>query len=257
MAAGQGEQQEQGAHGADETPFALNAAPTGGYTGRSAQPGNAVSDIFDEVDEELRADRAQQWLKKYGSLLIAAGVLVVLGVAGMQGWNWWQARKAGQAAEAYLAATASAIAQGADPKAAADGFAALVPAAPEGYRELARLRAAALRQQAGDTAGALALWDEAAKDSRAETLYRELATLLWGLHALGTVDPAQIEARLAPLASPANPWHASAQEVRALAALQRGDAAAARQGLEALANDVTAPQGVRERAGRLLPGLGG
>ena len=119
------------------------------------------------------------------------------------------------------------------------------------------MRAAALKSGAGETEAALALWDQVAKDSGTEPLYRDLATLLWGLHALGTVDAAQIESRLAPLAVAANPWHASAQEVRALAALARGDAAAARRGLEQLANDVTAPQGVRDRAGRLLAGLGG
>jgi hypothetical protein len=216
-----------------------------------------VSDIFTEVDEDLRADRAQQWLKKYGGALAAGAAVVVVVVAGVQGWGWWQTRKANQAAETFLAANAAAAAPGADAKAAADRFAAVAATAPQGNQALARLRAAALRLQAGDTPGALALWDAAAKDNRSEPLYRELALLLWGLHGLGTIDPAQIEARLAPLASPANPWHASAQEVRALAALQRGDSAAARRGLEALANDVTAPQGVRERAGRLLPGLGG
>ncbi len=227
------------------------------YTGGFAQLGTVVSDIFDEVEEELRADRAQLFLKRYGVFIAAAMGLVVLGVAGMQGWRWHQGRQAVQAAETYLAANTLAVSNAADPKAAADAFAALAPGAPDGYRVLARLRAAALRLAANDTPGALALYDQAAKDSGAAPLYRDLATLLWGLHGLGVTDPARIESRLAPLAAVANPWHASAQEVRALAALQRGDGAAARQGLQALANDVTAPQGVRERAGRLLTGLGG
>ncbi len=216
-----------------------------------------MSDIFDEVDEELRADRAQQFLKRYGTWIAGAMMLVVLGVAGQQGWRWWENRKAAQAAEAFLAAGAAAALPTTDAKVAAEAFTALLPEAPAGYRTLARLRAAALTATAGDTAAALAQWDALSKDTGTEALYRDLASLLWGLHALGTVEPAQIEQRLAPLAVPTNPWHASVQEVRALAALQRGDQAAARQGLQALANDVTAPQGVRERAGRLLAGLGG
>jgi hypothetical protein len=214
-----------------------------------------VSDIFDEINEELRADRAQRFLKRYGSWIAAAMVVVVLGVAGLQGWRWWQDRQAMQAAEAFFATAAAAAAPNADAKASAESFANLAARAPVGYRILARLRAAALKAGAGDTAGALTLWDEVAKDGAADPLYRDLATLLWGLHGLGTVEPGQIEQRLAPLAVASNPWHASVQEVRALAALQRGDTAAARQGLQALANDVTAPQGVRERAGRLLTGL--
>ena len=218
--------------------------------------GNAVSDIFEEVDEELRADRAQRFLKRYGTWIAAAMLLVVAGVGALQGWRWWQDREAVKAAETFLAAGAAGAAPNADAKAIAAQYSAVAAQAPAGYRTLSRLRAAAL-MAAEDAPGALALWDQVSKDSAVEPLYRDLATLLWGLHGLGSVEPAQIESRLAPLAVASNPWHASAQEVRALAALARGDAPAARQGLEALANDVTAPQGVRERAGRLLAGLGG
>jgi hypothetical protein len=215
-----------------------------------------VSDIFDEVDEDLRADRAQRFLKRYGTWIGAAMLLVVAGVAGLQGWRWYEDRQAVKAADSFLAASAASAVPNADAKAVAAQFSAAAAQAPAGYRTLARLRAAALLV-GPDTSAALAQYDQLAKDTAVEPLYRDLATLLWGLHGLGSLEPAQVESRLAPLAVPGNPWHASVREVRALAALQRGDAAAARQGLEALANDLTAPQGVRERAGRLLTGLGG
>ncbi len=215
-----------------------------------------MSDIFDEVDEDLRADRAQRFLKRYGTWIGAAMLLVVAGVAGLQGWRWYEDRQAVKAADSFLAASAASAVPNADAKAVAAQFSAAAAQAPAGYRTLARLRAAALLV-GPDTSAALAQYDQLAKDTAVEPLYRDLATLLWGLHGLGSLEPAQVESRLAPLAVPGNPWHASVREVRALAALQRGDAAAARQGLEALANDLTAPQGVRERAGRLLTGLGG
>lgn len=215
-----------------------------------------MPDIFDEVEEDLRADRFQRLLRQYGSLLAAFALAVVLGVGGWQGWRWWQDRKATAAAESFIAAGQAATAEGADLKAAADRFAQVARDAPAGYRALSLLRGASLKLAGNDLPGALALWDQLSKDSGVEPLYRDLGTLLWGLHGLGTTDPAQIEARLAPLAVPGNPWQASVREVRALAALQRGNTADARQGLQALANDVTAPQGVRERAGRLLAGLG-
>ena len=215
-----------------------------------------MSDIFDEVDEDLRADRAQRFLKRYGTWIAAAMLLVVAGVGALQGWRWYQDRQAVKAAESFLAASAAAAVPNADAAAIAGRFTGTAAEAPTGYRTLARLRAAALLV-GKDTPAALAQYDQLSKDSAVPALYRDLATLLWGLHGLGVTEPAQIESRLAPLAVATNPWHASAQEVRALAALQRGDAAAARRGLETLANDVTAPQGVRERAGRLLAGLGG
>lgn len=44
-------------------------------------------DIFDEVDEDLRAERAQALLKRYGGLLIALALLTI-GAAG--GWQAWR-----------------------------------------------------------------------------------------------------------------------------------------------------------------------
>jgi hypothetical protein len=218
-----------------------------------------VPDIFDEVEEDLRADRAKRMFARYGGVMVGAMLLVVAGVAGMQGWRWWQARQAAQAAAAYLAAGDAAAAQGADMKAAAERFITVAAESPAGYRTLARLRAAALLAESGDRTGALATWDAVANDSGADRLYRELATLMWGLHALdgAGADPAAVEARLAPLAAAGNPWRASAEEIRALAALRRGDTEGARKILTTLASDGDAPQGVRGRATRLLAGLSG
>jgi hypothetical protein len=79
---------------------------------------------------------------------------------------------------------------------------------------------------------------------------------MWGLHAVDGADPGQVEARVAPLAADGAPWRASAREVLALAAIKRGDTDGARRALQALLADAAAPAGLRERAGRLLQGLG-
>jgi hypothetical protein len=219
-----------------------------------------VPDIFDEVEQDLRAERAQRTLARYGGLILGALLLAVAGVGAWQGWRWWQGRQAEAASVAYLAAGQAAAVEGTDLKAAADRFASVAAESPAGYRTLARLRAAALKAETGDRAGALAIWDAVAADSGAEPLYRDLATLLWGLHALdagSSVEPGAIEARLAPLAEPGKPWRASAEEIRALAALRRGATEQARKTLAALAADGDAPQGVRDRAGRMLTEIGG
>ena len=61
-------------------------------------------DIFDEVDEELRAERAQALLKRYGGVIVAAVLLIVAAAAGWQGWRWYQARQDQAAAAEYLTA---------------------------------------------------------------------------------------------------------------------------------------------------------
>lgn len=224
---------------------------------RGRSQGARVPDIFDEVNEDLRAERMKRLMARYGGLLGGLALVIVLGVAGLQGWRWWEERKSAEAAAAYIAAAEFAAAPGTQAGQAAQRFAALAAAAPGGYAVLGRLRAAALHAEAGEREAALALWDQVARDSGTEPLYRDLATLMWGLHALDSGDAAAIEARLAPLAVPGHAFQHSAEEIRALAALRRGEAEVARRGLAALVADRTAPDGVRERAQRVLAGLGG
>ncbi len=217
-----------------------------------------VPDLVDEVDEEIRQERAARLARRFGGLFAAIALLVLAGVGGWQGWQWYENRNAAAAAGAFLAATRDAAADGADSAAMAARMAALGEGAPPGYRTLSQLRAAALSAEAGDTASALAMWNRLAGDSAVDSLYRDLATLMWGLHALGEgpARAAEVQARLAPLAAQ-GPWQASAREILALAALAAGNAAEARRGLTALARDDNAPQGVRDRAQRLLSGIDG
>ena len=216
-----------------------------------------MADIFDEVDEELRAERAQKLWQRYGGLITGALFLVVGGVAGWQGWEWWQNRQNLEAATAYLEAQRATEAEGADYAAMAGRFEAIAANAPTGYRTLARLRAAALHAEAGQREQARAQWDAVARDTAADPLYRDLASMLWALHGVESADPALLAARLAPLTQEASPWRASAREVQALVALRQGNTTEARETLRALANDSSAPQGVRDRAGRIAAGIGG
>lgn len=216
-----------------------------------------MPDIFDEVEEDLRAERARQIWLRYGGILVALLAVALLALAGWQAWRWQQNRLAMRAAEAYLAVHNATEAEGADLKAMADRFVQIGNDSPAGYRTLARLRAAALKAEVGEREAALALYDQVAHDSAADPLYRELATLMWVLRSLDTGDPAQLALRLAPLARPDGPWRYSAQELAGLLALRRGDKDAARRSFQALAQDVTAPQGIRSRAQRLAAEIEG
>jgi hypothetical protein len=237
----------------------LNGKRTRGYTAppevTKAEPD--LPDLVDEVDEELRAERAARVAQRYGGVALAFALAVVAGIGGYEAWRWNERRQAAAASERFLAAARTTAAEGADLRAAAAQFAAVGREAPAGYATLARLRAAALLAEAGDREAALAGWDALARDSAADPLYRDLATLMWGLHAIDGADPGQIEARLAPLTRDGQPWRATAREIVALAQLRRGSADEARRGLQALASDPATPQGARDRANRLLGGLGG
>jgi hypothetical protein len=216
-----------------------------------------LPDIFDEVEEDLRAERAARLWRRFAAPIIGGFVLLIAGIAGWQGWQWYEARARDAAATAFIAAHRDAEAQGADLAAIGARFAALAPEGPAGYRTLALLRAAALKAETGDRAGALALYDRVAADTAVDPLYRDLASLMWVLRSIDSADPAVLAARIAPLARPDQPWSASARELAALIALRAGQTAEARRGLEALAADVTAPRAIRERAQRIAAGIAG
>jgi hypothetical protein len=227
----------------------------------SRRAGDPVVDIFDEVDEELRAERAQRLLKRYGGVIIACALLAVGMVAGWQAWRWYQARQDMAAAAEYL----TAMNRAGDPAGAGDAarnraaialLDRLERTAPEGYRTLARLRAAPAKAALGDLPGALALWDQVAADGSADPLLRDLASLMWASHQIDTGDPAQLRARLGPLAGPDNAWHALASEQLALLDLRLDKPDDAKVILRRLAQDGTAPNGVRGRASTLLSRLG-
>ena len=63
-----------------------------------------MSDIFNEVDEEVRREQLKKLWERYGNLIIAAAFLVVAGVAAWRGYEYWQARKAAEAGAVYESA---------------------------------------------------------------------------------------------------------------------------------------------------------
>ncbi len=220
-----------------------------------------VPDIFDEVSEDLRADRARILFRRYGILLGILAVLIVLGVAGYEAWSWRKKQQDAAVSDAFVTAlreaagtsAAAAPDQVAHARAALDQIAAT---GPEGYATLARMRGAALRADAGDKAGAVALWEQVAGDSKADRVLRDVASLQAIRLQLDDGNPASLEARLAPLRDPGSAWHGLADETQALLDIRTGKTDDAKAILRGLLSDASTPQPVRARANFLLQRLG-
>ena len=204
--------------------------------------------LIQEVDEELRAEHYAKLWKRYSPAIIAAALIVIVGVAGWQGWRSWRDRIRNAEAERFAAA--STLAADGKTVAAAAAMGRLAADSRTGFAAVAAMDEANLQIRAGDIKGALATLDRLASSDAPQSL-RDLASLKGALLALKS-DPAGAERRVGPLAASGNPWYYQAAEVMALAARAKGDVAQASKMLKRLADDPEAPQGVRARAAELL-----
>ena len=213
-----------------------------------------MSDIFREVDEDVRKDQLTALWKKYGVLVIAAALALVVGTGASVAWREYQASVRDQEAQAYLTAVTSLAESGTGP-----GLGELGRLAAEGdtgYATLARLQEAAALQRSGDSQAAVASYDTLADDDDVPTVYRDLARLLAALVLLDDGSADAVSARVNALLVPDNPWQFNAREVDAILALREGRRDAAADKFKSLADDNEAPQGMRNRARQVLAVLG-
>jgi hypothetical protein len=212
-----------------------------------------VSDIIREIDEDLRRDNLEKLWRKYGIYALGLAVIVVLGIAAYTGWQRYSENRQAERARQYESAL-QLIAAG-DAK-AGDQLQALAGGS-DGYAALARLQAAALKARAGDVAGAVDIYEQLAADSGVDAHLRDLAVILLALHTADTAAPEALAKRLEPLTAAGNPWRYTALEITAVLARRNGDMARAEQILTGLADDLDAPQGLRQRATEMLAALKG
>ncbi len=207
--------------------------------------GFQVTEIFSEIDEELRREQLRKIWQRFGGLIIAAAVLVVVAVGGWRGWMWYEQRRAAEASVAFEAAVAlNEDGKSADAEAA---FLKLAANAPRGYRTLSRLRAAADAAKA-DSGAAAKIYGEVIGDSSAPRAFQDLARVRLGSLLLQTASYADIKAMLEPATGNGRSFVNSARELLALSAWRANDAAAARGWIEAITNDSSAPATMRSRA---------
>jgi hypothetical protein len=215
--------------------------------------GFALSDIFREIDEDLRRDNLAQLWKKYGNYVIGLAVLIVVATAAIVGWRAYQDKQRETQGGEYASALDLAR-QGKDADAAA-AFAALAQKADAGRALLARFEEAASKVNTGDVADAIALYDRMAADNSMDPAFRDVATLLSARYTIDKGDPQTAIAKLQPLAAPASAWRGLALEMIALAELKAGDKSKAQKDFDSLGKDTTAPQAVRQRAAAMAEAL--
>lgn len=207
-----------------------------------------MSDIFREVDEEVRQDRAVAFWSRYQGWFLVLAALIVVFTAG---WRFYESRQQAHVEETgarYL--TAVQLSRDAKATEATGALEQIVREGTPGYRQLAALRLAD-EQAASDPAVGLKSFDALANDSSFDALFRDAARLRAGMIVLDQGNGKEAQARLSPLAG-AGPFRNTARELLAADALSDDNLDAAGRWLDEIVRDPSAPQDVRQRAEAFL-----
>lgn len=204
-----------------------------------------MSELFDEVDEEVRREQLKKLWDRYSIYFIALMVLIVAAVGGWRGYQYLEAKKAAEAGAAFeKAAELSDQNKHAEAEAA---FTELATKAPFGYRTLARLRAAGEAASRDAKVGAK-MYDDIAADRSVGGEWQDLAKIRAAGLLLDSASYAEMQQRLEASATPQSTFRHSAREMLALSAWRNNDTTAARKWLDAIAEDGETPPSLRSRA---------
>lgn len=212
-----------------------------------------MADIFREVDEDLRRDQAIVLWRKYGRLVIVFAIAAVVATAGFVSWQNYRESQREAAARSY--AQAMELVARNDVAAAAAAMAD-VASGSSAYRQLAQLQEAALEAKVGKKPEAAAIYDRLAADDSADPAFRDLATILSAMIGLEGPDLAAVVKKLQPLAADGQAFRPSALELLGYVAIEQGDFRTAKSHFRAIADDMTAPTGLRQRATQVLAWIG-
>ena len=120
-----------------------------------------MTELFEEVEEQLRADRVRTLAAKALPWALALTVAVLIAVAAVWGWRQYEAKSADKASEQYAQALTAFVAG--DSAKATTLWTEVSKSPAKGYKTLALMQLGGLKLSAGKTAEGVALIDEAAK----------------------------------------------------------------------------------------------
>lgn len=203
-----------------------------------------MSDIFREVEEDVRRERLEKLWKQYGDFIIAGMAAVIVGVAGFKLWQHYEAQQQLKASAVY--AQAMQLSDGDKADEAAQIFAKIAKSAPSGYAAAAKLSEADALLAAGKTSQAVTLY-KAIADKDSSTL-GSVARVRAAWAMADTASRSDLQALLAPLADGKSAWRFMAREILAYCDYRDGRLKQAQGEYENLANQPAAPQTLRQRA---------
>lgn len=209
-----------------------------------------MSDIFREVDEEVRQDKAKAMLKRYGGYVMGLAILIVVSVGGFKAWQFYSLQQLEKAGAEYLA-NVTLIDNDKDAE-AMDAFHSLAQNGSSGFHLLSKFQEAGLLAKTGKASEATIIYDALADDKTLDESLRNLASFRAALLLSNTSTLKEVESRIGDLAKAGSPWRPSALEILAITAFRTGDLVRADQMFAELAIDPQTPRAMRTRVSAMM-----
>ena len=208
--------------------------------------------LLREVDDAVRQDQYAEAAQRYGRPIAIA---VIIGLALFGGYLFWENRQ-NAAREKDSEALVSALDQveGGNLGSASTALDPIIADGGDGAKAAAQLLKAGIAMEQSKPEEAAKLYDTVAADGDAPQAMRDLATIRAVTARYDRMNPAEVVAKLKPLAVPGNPWFGPAGEIVAMAYLDQGKTAEAGALFGAIAKDKNTPETLKSRT-RQMAGL--
>ena len=207
-----------------------------------------MSDIFQEVEEDVRRERYEQLWKKYGNHIIGAAAVLVIAVAGYQAWSAYDSNQRQAVSDQYEAA--QKVAQSGKAADAEIAFGELSKTGYTGYATLSKFNLVGVYLAQGKRDPAIALLRDLTDSD--DDVVSSVARLRLAWLEADARPRAEIQTILEPLTAAESPWRFAAAEVLAYAELKSGSRATAENDFLNLSQETQAAPGLRQRASAIL-----
>jgi hypothetical protein len=212
-----------------------------------------VADLFQEIDDELRQDKASKLWKIYGKYVIAVAVIVIISVASYRFWEQSNLEKAEKASIAYE--TALALGVDGDYAGAIELLNDPVISEIHGYAVLSKMQKANFAIKIKDFEAASIMYKGIMRDINNPKFIRYWAEFKYQTVELGPRTNAVNNEEFGASIATDNPWRSLAREAKAGLELRNGNIAEARALFLNLADDENSPDRLRLRATEMLKAL--
>lgn len=170
-----------------------------------------MSDLMNEIKQELKEEKYAALWKKYQNHIYSAILAILVVTAGVSLWNRYQEGQRQEVAATYFNALQAIDHK--NPKIALN-LLDEIPAQDRGaYKDLSRFMAAALLQEQGKEDAARDVYQSIIDDTGMDVTYKNLAIIRMAYMDIENQEPEVLLKLVQPLAKEGAPWEASATEI--------------------------------------------